>query len=124
MRDLASKGLPIKVVYLPRENGSLEARGSECCIVAFKNAPNPNAAKLFANWFLTREGQILLHEIKPARPYTSLREDIPPGNTETDYRRVPGKQYSFRDFDANYLAQENTARNFILKAFTDGQKKR
>lgn len=124
MRDLAAKGLPIKVVHLDRAQGGLEARGSECCITVFKNAPNPNAAKLFANWFLTREGQILLHDIKPGRPYTSLREDIPPGNTEPEMRRIPGLDYSFRDFDPHYIANEDKAREFILQAFKDGQKKR
>lgn len=124
MRNLAEKGLPIKVVHLPRQQGGLEARGSECCITVFKNAPNPAAAKLFANWFLTREGQILLHDIKPGRPYTSLREDIPPGNTEPEMRRIPGLNYSFRDFDPNFLAQQDKARDFILQAFKEGQQKR
>ena len=124
MRDLAAKGLPIKVVHLPRQQGGLEARGSECCITVFKNAPNPNAARLFANWFLTREGQTLVHNIKPGRPYTSLREDIPPGNTEPETRRIPGLQYSFRDFDPDYLAQQDKARDFILQAFQEGQQKK
>lgn len=124
LRDLASKGLPIKVVHMPRQQGGLEARGSECCVTVFKNAPNPNAARLFANWFLTREGQILLHDIKPGRPYTSLREDIPPGNTEPEMRRVKGLTYSFRDFDPKYLAEEDKARDFILQSFKDGQQKK
>lgn len=124
LRELSSKGLPIKVVHLPRQQGGLEARGSECCIVVFKNAPNPNAAKLFANWFLTKEGQTLVHEIDPPRPYTSLREDIPPGNTVPEMRRAKGLTYSFRDFDPDYLKQQKEAREFILQAFKDGQQKR
>jgi ABC-type Fe3+ transport system substrate-binding protein len=124
MRELAAKGIPIKVVHLPRQQGGLELRGSECCVTVFKNAPDPNAAKLFVNWFLSREGQTLVHAIKPGRPYTSLREDIPPGNTEPEMRRIPGMQYSFRDFDPDYLAQEEKAREFILQTFKEGQQKR
>jgi len=108
------KQFPIKVVELPRKQGKLEARGSECCLVVFKDAPHPNAAKLFVNWFLSKEGQTLVHAVKPPRRYTSLREDIPPLNTAEINRRVPGKDYTFRDFDEKYLKEEKAARDFII----------
>jgi len=120
LRDLRAKGLPIKDVRLPRETGVLEARGS-CCITVLRNAPHPNAAKLFLNWFLSREGQTELHNIDPPRSFTSLREDIPAGNTSEDVRRVPGMNYSFRDFDPRYKEQEESIREFILNAYRDGQ---
>jgi hypothetical protein len=113
--------MPIAQILFPRQQGVLDARGSECCIVVFKDSPNPNAAKLFLNWFLTKEGQTYVHEIKPARRYTSLREDIPPLNTIESSRREPGREYTFRDFDGNYLSHEDEARKFILKAYQDGQ---
>jgi iron(III) transport system substrate-binding protein len=113
--------MPIAEVMLPRQQGVLDARSSECCMVVFKDAPNPNAAKLFLNWFLTKEGQTYVHAIKPARRYTSLREDVAPLNTVESARREPGRNYSFRDFDSNYLSKEDEARNFILKAYQDGQ---
>lgn len=119
LRDLSKKGLPIKEVLLEKGRGTLEARGSECCIVAFKDAPNPNAAKLFVNWFLTAEAQKLVHAINPPRAYTSLREDIPPLNTAEHYRRIPGKQYWFRDFDKEYLSKLGEARDFIVKTFNE-----
>lgn len=120
LRDLHAKGLPIQDVRLPRETGVLEARGS-CCITVLNNAPHPHAAKLFLNWFLSREGQTELHNIDPPRSFTSLREDIPPGNTSGDVRRVPGMRYVFRDFDPNYREQESTIRDFILNAYREGQ---
>lgn len=123
LRELASKGLPIKEVHIRKAEGTLEARGSECCLVMFKNAPNPNAAKLFANWFLTDEAQSLVHAINPPRAYTSLREDIPPLNTAEAYRRIPGQKYSFRDFDKDYLAKVDEARASIIKTFTDRHQK-
>lgn len=120
LRDLHAKGLPIQDVRLPRETGVLEARGS-CCITVLNNAPHPNAAKLFLNWFLSREGQTELHNIDPPRSFTSLREDIPPGNTSEDVRRVPGMRYVFRDFDSSYRQQESMIRDFILNAYREGQ---
>lgn len=42
----------------------------------FKKAPNPNAAKLFINWLLTREGQVTWTEM--ALQQNSRRADIPP----------------------------------------------
>jgi ABC-type Fe3+ transport system substrate-binding protein len=120
LRDLHAKGLPIKDVRLPRETGVLEARGS-CCITVLRNAPHPNAAKLFLNWFLSREGQTELHNIDPPRSFTSLREDVAPGNTSEDVRRVPGMTYVFRDFDPRYREEEQSIRDFILNAYREAQ---
>jgi iron(III) transport system substrate-binding protein len=105
---------PIKVVEIPRKRGNLEARGSECCITILKKAPHPNAAKLFVNWFLTKEVQTMTHMTKPPRRYTSLRNDLPPGNTDPVHRRIPGRDYTFRDFDEHYRKNQKAARAFIL----------
>ena len=64
-RALGEKGLPIKQLFLPKQVGMLRACGSGCCISAFANAPHANAAKLFINWFLTKEGQTLTHTLSP-----------------------------------------------------------
>ena len=44
-----------------------------CCISAFANAPHPNAAKLFVNWFLSKEGQTLTHTVIPNIDRSSLQ---------------------------------------------------
>ncbi|MDH3240953.1 MAG: hypothetical protein OEO83_09825, partial [Alphaproteobacteria bacterium] len=105
---------PIEPVDIPRARGKLEARGSECCIVVFDKAPHPNAAKLFLNWFLTKEVQTMVHMTSPPPAYTSLRTDVPPGNTAPVYRRVAGQEYWFRDFDETYREREREARKFII----------
>lgn len=122
LRKFKSK-FPIEVVELPRQRGKLEARGSECCITILKKAPHPNAAKLFVNWFLTKEVQTMTHQSLPPRRYTSLRIDnVPPGITQKIHRRVPGRDYYFRDFDKEYRAKEKAARAFIIKNY-QGPKK-
>jgi iron(III) transport system substrate-binding protein len=56
--------------------------------------PNPNAAKLFVNWFLSKEGQTVRHTKSASSTDQSLREDL----TEFDMvaegrRRKPGTKY-------------------------------
>jgi len=48
-------GLPLKSVPAPKEG--LPASNSFGVIGIIKNPPNPNATKVFVNWFLSREGQ-------------------------------------------------------------------
>lgn len=48
-------GLPIKPLPTPKE-GTYGSGGSGS-VVVLKNAPHPNAAKVFLNWLLAREGQ-------------------------------------------------------------------
>ncbi|HEY3167861.1 MAG TPA: hypothetical protein VGK57_11565 [Candidatus Binatia bacterium] len=58
-------------------------------------APNPNAAKVFINWFLSREGQSTLQKTFKsieAAP-DSFRIDIPKDDVKPANRRVEGVQY-------------------------------
>jgi len=119
---LAKKGLPIKQVLLPKQIGLLRAGGSGCCISAFANAPHPNAAKLFVNWFLSKEGQTLTHTMIPAIDRQSLRTDIPIGEVVADQRREPGKEYAFPDADPAMGAKQEEAQKWVLKIWESRQK--
>lgn len=48
-------GLPVKPLPTPKEGMYATTGYGNLAII--KNAPHPNAAKLFVNWFLSREGQ-------------------------------------------------------------------
>jgi hypothetical protein len=65
----------------------------------------------------------MVHETMPPRRYTSLREDVPPGKTQEISRRIPGKEYAFRDFDPEYRAKEKEARAFIIANYGGPKKK-
>jgi iron(III) transport system substrate-binding protein len=119
---LAKKGLPIKQLFLPKQIGVLRAGGSGCCISAFANAPHPNAAKLFVNWFLSKEGQTLTHTMIPNIDRSSLRNDIPIGEVVPDQRRKPGVEYAFPDADPKYEARQEEAQKWILKLWETRQK--
>jgi iron(III) transport system substrate-binding protein len=119
---LAKKGLPIKQLFLPKQVGLIRAGGSGCCISAFANAPHPNAAKLFANWFLSKEGQTLTHTMIPNIDRSSLRNDVPPGEVVPDQRRVPGVEYAFPDADPRFGARQEEAQKWIFKLWESRQK--
>jgi iron(III) transport system substrate-binding protein len=119
---LAKKGLPIKQVLLPKKIGLLRAGGSGCCISAFANPPHANAAKLFINWFLSKEGQTLTHTLVPAIDRQSLRTDVPIGEVVADQRREAGKEYAFPDADPGMGAKQEEAQKLILKLWESRQK--
>jgi iron(III) transport system substrate-binding protein len=119
---LAKKGLPIKQIFLPKQVGLIRAGGSGCCISAFDNAPHPNAAKLFINWFLSKEGQTLTHTMVPNIDRSSLRNDIPIGEVVPDQRRAPGVEYAFPDADPTMGAKQEEAQKWVMKIWESRQK--
>jgi iron(III) transport system substrate-binding protein len=119
---LAKKGLPIKQMFLPKQVGLVRAGGSGCCISVFADAPHPNAAKLFVNWFLSKEGQTLTHTLVPNIDRSSLRNDIPFGEVVPDQRRAPGVEYGFSDADPKFGARQEEAQKWILKIWESRQR--
>jgi len=119
---LAKKGLPIKQIWLPKQAGYIRAGGSGCCLSVFANAPHPNAAKLFVNWFLSKEGQTLTHTLIPNLDRSSLRNDIPYGEVLPEERRTPGAKYLFPDADPSFGARQEEAQKWILKIWESRQR--
>ena len=65
------------------------------------NAPNPNAARVFANWFLSREGQTVWQTVmntKVLEPSDSMRIDIPKDKVAAPARREEGRKYRVTGF--------------------------
>jgi iron(III) transport system substrate-binding protein len=77
-----------------KEPPSLDT-GANGTIALMKQAPHPNAAKVFINWFLSKEGQSTYQEImNTGQEYVeSMREDIPKDSIPSDYRRRKGVRY-------------------------------
>ena len=57
-------------------------------IGVFTNRPHPNAARVFANWVMTKR---ILEGITKADKYDARRNDIPPSDPST--AAIPGAQY-------------------------------
>lgn len=64
------EGSPAKV--LTTEEGSIRYLLNPLTLV--RGAPHPNAARVFMNWFLSKEGQSIYHQ---AAASPSLRQDVP-----------------------------------------------
>jgi iron(III) transport system substrate-binding protein len=119
---LAKKGLPIKQTFQPKQIGTIRAGGSGCCLSAFANPPHPNAAKLFVNWFLSKEGQTLTHTLIPNLDRSSLRNDVPVGEVVPEQQRKPGVDYTFPDADPKHGARHEEAQKWIMKIWESRQK--
>lgn len=73
--------------------------GSNGTIALMNQGPHPNAARLFLNWLLSREGQMTFQGIMnaPDIPMESMREDIPKDPVPLQNRRVAGVRYIVMD---------------------------
>ena len=99
--------LPAKVLEKQlKETGFLSGTGSSRNVEMLDSAPHPKAAQLFLNWFLSPEGQTVLHEKADGTPSFTLRtDDIPAGKTSPEERREPGREYSFGSADPEFIVK-------------------
>jgi iron(III) transport system substrate-binding protein len=74
-----------------KEGGSSSAAGGTLGIPT--RAPHPNAAKVFINWLLSREGQIALQKLGRPDAHNSRRIDIPKDDVDSYNRLEQGKKY-------------------------------
>jgi len=65
---LVKQGAPVRPFDISE---GIMATGA--AVVAIKDAPHPNAAQVYMNWLLTKEGQAIVHE---AIGSTALRSDV------------------------------------------------
>ena len=117
--SLATLGAPVKRLLKDfKEGAELSASSSLDLITRPKNAPNPNAAKLWVNWWLSQEGQTLMHTLAEIEPEPTLRLDVTDwGKVSEPFRRVEGKSYYFFDADPELVAQRPEAAAFTAAAF-------
>jgi iron(III) transport system substrate-binding protein len=87
------QGLPIGSLDTEswKEGGSSSAAGGTLGVPS--RGTHPNAAKVFINWFLSREGQIALQKFGRPDAHNSRRIDIPKDDVDPYNRLEPGKKY-------------------------------
>lgn len=73
--------LPVEGSYLSRDGGA---------VVLVEKAPHPNAAKVFINWLLSKEGQSILPR---SHGVQSARVDVPTDGIDPLHLRQPGTKY-------------------------------
>jgi iron(III) transport system substrate-binding protein len=118
------QGLPVDEFANFKEGAALHTQYGT---IAFLNhAPNPNAAKVFINWFLSREGQTALQQslAKSADDAPdSLRIDIPKDDVKPENRRAPGVSYLDLDGKLEWTEMKPVLAVFE-EALTQAEKKK
>jgi iron(III) transport system substrate-binding protein len=98
--DLRKKGAPVLRLVKSMKEGVEANPGSSGNITVLKNAPHPNALKLYINWFLSKEGQMVLQ--KGNAKGDSLRTDIPKDMLDPRWKRKKGGKYRVIATDPGY----------------------
>jgi ABC-type Fe3+ transport system substrate-binding protein len=93
------QGLPIERIYPADGQGSLT--GGFSVVMLIKNAPHPNAAQLFANWFASKGRR----PSRGANDGTSLRTDISGTKVPNYVKRREGVAYPVDDYSYEHYAK-------------------
>ncbi len=100
------------------EAGSLTGAAAQNTVMVLNDRPHPNAAKLFVNWFLGREGQTIMHTRSVGNPQQTLRTDVSDfGRTLPHERRNPDREYYLFSSDPVYTVQREEALQYAKDAF-------
>jgi iron(III) transport system substrate-binding protein len=89
-----NQGLPVDDFDTTKwkEGSSFSSGGGSLSLL--NQAPHPNAAKVFINWFLSRKGQLALQKLgDPDDPPNSRRTDISKDDVPIDAQLRPGVKY-------------------------------
>jgi iron(III) transport system substrate-binding protein len=91
-----SQGLPVDELDNVEWKEGLQLTSGGGSMSLIKGGPNPNAAKVFINWFLSRRGQIALqkyNDLYGEDAPNSRRIDIPKDMLVPVNRMIPGRRY-------------------------------
>ena len=116
---LLLEGVPVHPWDKNLKEGGVMKTTSPTWLGMMDQAPHPNAAKLFLNWWLTQEGQTAYHVTSSTPPPPSLREDVPPGVTLQLERRDPGAVYDMSDIDTSLPDLREEAIEFAQRTFLE-----
>ncbi len=102
---LGRQGLPVasftRVIDKPlKERPVVGGSGASNNIMVANKRPHPNAAKLFVNWFLSKEGQTVMHTKSERTPDQTFRMDVTEmGKVNKRDLRKPGVEYLTPEHD-------------------------
>jgi ABC-type Fe3+ transport system substrate-binding protein len=75
------QGLPVMQIFSEKEGDTISTGSGH--ISSFKNAPHPNATKVYLNWFLSREGQLTWQKLTGRNSFrTDISKDMIPFKEE------------------------------------------
>jgi iron(III) transport system substrate-binding protein len=110
------QGLPVAEFGMMKEGAAMISQGGAVALV--KNAPHPNAAKVFVNWLLSREGQLVTQRVTG----NSRRVDIPKDMLPPNERLVDGVKYL--DVETPELNDLEPVFKVVEKALAEAEKRK
>jgi len=113
LNQARAQGLPVNWFAPAHFKEAVAISAGPAHIAVVNRAPHPNAARLFINWFLSREGQVMVQSLaaKQGDGVDSLRIDIPKDMIPVDYRR--GEKTKLFDMDAPEYANDDPISKLI-----------
>ena len=108
LREFRAQGLGNNVKAIELPDVSITVIGNYTWFM--HNAPHPNAAKLYINWLLTKEGQTAHSQ---AAQTNSRRLDVAPGNPESVV--VEGKKVVYNLSDEASTVEQTKTTEILLK---------
>lgn len=109
---LIRRGLPIGMMQPLKEGSYLTA--STGSVVLINKAPHPNAAKVYLNWLLSREGQTGWVETTGT---LSRRLDVPGEKVEEFARILPGVKYDTENYKENAIRRRPELTEVLARIF-------
>ena len=83
----AKQGVPVAIVDARQLKEGTDVSPANGTLALFNGAPHPNAAKIYINWLLSKEGQTIFAR---ANGYVSSRLDVPTDHAEPWRVPLPG----------------------------------
>lgn len=108
--DFLEAGAPLKEIYLAESKEMLG--GGSSGLSMMNKSPHPMAARLFVNWYLSKEGQTVFSR---AYMYQSFREDVTTDHLLPAKIRKPGKEYRLETED--FLRNQVQYDKFAMETF-------
>jgi iron(III) transport system substrate-binding protein len=107
----AKQGVPIAIVDARQLKEGTDLSPTNGNLALFNRAPNPNAAKIYINWLLSKEGQTIFAR---ANGYVSARLDVPTDHTEPWRVPLPG---AIKTYTRAAMQVKNTLQPLLQEVF-------
>jgi len=112
LEQLLKLGLKIGVQGEFKDYGS-EVTPASGTMVLMNRAPHPNAARVFINWLLGKEGQTIW---SVTLNQASRRVDVPTSHLPSYILQKPGRKYD-RFYLEKYVMKQPEFENLLLEVF-------